>query len=191
MTETLRKWSTWGMALLALVIAVAAAANAAPGKVIIRKGDIAPGAVTSKALARGAVTANKIRKGAVTAPKLGKSSVTSEAIAGSAVTGPAIAPGSLEAGMLAPISVVAKAIPDPDQAPHNGEWTASNEEVAVCGAGEALLGGGFGFSGPSNGQSSLLKMLPVINGQAHGMVGQFMSDAGGAVSGEVLAICLK
>lgn len=207
MSDKVRNWLPTAIALLALAIAAASAASAAtdsksaPTKIVVRKGDIAPGAVTkadlapgavtNKALARGAVSANKIRRGAITAPKLGKGSVTSEAISGSAVTGPAIAPGSIEAGMLAPLTVVAKQIPDPDPVPHNGEWTVSNTELAACGAGEALLGGGFTFDGLSKGESQLLKLLPVINGPAHAMEGQFMSDTGGAVPGQVYAICLK
>ena len=86
---------------------------------------------------------------------------------------------------------VATSIPDPDLVAHNGEWTPSNTETAACGPGEALLGSGFNFSAPSNGQTSLLKMLPVINGPAHGVVGQFMSDTGGTTGAQVLAICLK
>jgi hypothetical protein len=177
--------------MIAIVIAVVGTANAAPGKVVVRKGDIAPGAVTAKAIRRGAVTSAKLQKGAVTAAKLGKSSVTPEAIAGSAVTGPAIAPGSIEAAMLAPESVVATPIADRDQVAHNGEWTPSDTEVAACGAGEYLIGGGFAFNGPSNNETSLLKMLPVINGPAHGVTGQFTSDAGGTTGAQVFAICLK
>jgi len=206
MSDKVRNWLPTAIALLALAIAAASAASAAnsktpPARIIVRKGDIAhgavtkadlaPGAVTNKALSMGAVSTNKIRKGAITAPKLGKSSVTSEAISGSAVTGPAIAPGSIEAGMLAPLTVVSKQIPDPDQIAHNGEWTPSNTELAACGAGEALLGGGFTFDGLSKGESQLLKLLPVINGPAHAMEGQFMSDTGGTVPGQVYAICLK
>lgn len=198
------------VALAAFVVSVSAIATASP-RVIIRKGDIAPGAVTAKALAKGAVTGPKIRKGTITgaklasgsvttedlangsvgAAKLGGGAVTSQAIAAGAVTSAAIAPHSVGAVQLGEAEVISKAIADLDKVAHNGEWTASNSEVAACGSGSRLLGGGFSFSTPSNGETSWLQELPIVNGEVNGVVGRFTSDAGGVATGQILAVCLK
>ena len=81
------------LGLVAIVIAVVGTANAAPNKIVVRKGDIAPGAVTARSIAGGAVTAPKLRKASVTAPKISGGAVTSQALAGGAVTSAALAPG--------------------------------------------------------------------------------------------------
>jgi len=189
------------VAIAALVAAVAGFASAAPGTTVVRKvvvrkgivhkGEIAPGAVTAKSIAHGAVTAGKIRKSAVTGPKLAAASVTSEAIAADAVTAGAIAPGSVYGGALGTETVVTKPITDLDKDPHNGEWTASNAEAALCGEGEALLGSGFAFPNPNNGQALWLQTLPVVNGGTRGVTGRIESDSGGTAAAEVAAICLK
>ncbi len=200
MSPKVEKWQptpTFWMATAALVVAMAAFVVAISGiataspRVIVRKGDIAPGAVTAKSIAGGAVTAPKLRKKAVTSAKLAKGSVTSEAIAGGAVTGAAIAPGSVGAVQLAEEELVSKPITDLDKVAHNGEWTASNSESAVCGAGSKLLGGGFATPNVNNGEATWMQMLPFINGGTAGVSGRFQSDAGGAASSEVVAICLK
>lgn len=198
------------VALAAFVVSVSGIATASP-KVIVRKGDIAPGAVTSKALAKGAVTGAKIRKGTITAAKLasgsvtgedlangsvtssklGAGSVTSQAIAPSAVTAGAIAPGSIHGAALGAETVVSKPIADLDKEPHNGEWTPSNVEAAACGPGEALLGAGFGMTTLGSAQASWLQALPIINAEFHGVTGRFSADDGGAAVGQVTAICLK
>jgi hypothetical protein len=190
------------VAVAALVATVGGIAGAVPGKTVVRKvvvrngmvhkGEIAPGAVTNKAIAHGAVSANKIRKEAITAPKLAKASVTPEAIAADAVTAGAIAPGSVYGGALGTETVVTKPIADIDKVAHNGEWTASNSEAALCGQGEALLGGGFISPNPNNGQVLWTQALPVINGPTRGVTGRMETDAGGAATGAaVVAICLN
>jgi hypothetical protein len=179
------------LGLIAIAIAVVGTANAAPSKVVIRKGDIAPGAVTAKSIARGAVTAAKLRKGSVTAPKIAEGAVGAQAIAGGAVTSAAIAPGSVYGGALGTETIVVKPITDLDKIAHNGEWTGSDTEVALCGAGEALLGSGFAFATPSNGEAIWTQALPVVNGETKGVGGRFVSDAGGTASAEVAAICLR
>jgi hypothetical protein len=198
------------IALGTLVTTMAGIATASP-KVIVRKGDIAPGAVTAKALAKGAVTAPKIQKGTITgaklasgsvssedlangsvgAAKLGAGAVTAQAIAAGAVTKGAIAPDSIGASQLGEEEVVVKPISDLDTDAHNGEWTASNTEIAVCGGGGKLTGGGFSFSTLSNGESNWIEALPIINGEAQGIAGRLTSDAGGTASGNIVAICLK
>jgi hypothetical protein len=190
------------VAIAALVAAVGGIAGAAPGKTVVRKvvavrkglvhrGEIAPGAVTNKTLAHGAVSANKIRKEAITAPKLAKASVGPETIAADAVTAGAIAPGSVYGGALGQETVVTKPIADIDKDPHNGEWTPSNGESALCGEGEALMGTGFSSPNPNNGQALWLEALPVANGSTKGVVGRIESDSGGTANGVVAAVCLK
>jgi len=190
------------VAIAALVAAIGGFAGAAPGKTVVRKivvrkgvvhrGEIAPGAVTAKAIAHGAVSAAKIRKEAITAPKLAKGSVTSEAIAADAVTAGAIAPGSVYGGALGTETVVTKPITDLDKVAHNGEWTASSAEGAFCGEGEALLGGGFISPNPNNGQVLWNQAMPVVNGGTRAVTGRIETDAGGAATGAaVAAICLK
>jgi hypothetical protein len=179
------------LGLIAIAIAVVGTANAAPTKVIVHKGDIAPGAVTAKSIRRGAVTAAKLQKGSVTAPKISAGAVTPQAIAGGAVTSAAIAPGSVYGGALGAETIVVKPIIDLDKIAHNGEWTGSDTEVALCGAGEALLGSGFAFTTPSNGEAIWTQALPVVNGETKGVAGRFVSDAGGTVPAEIAAICLK
>jgi hypothetical protein len=198
------------VAMAAFVVAVSGIATASP-RVIVRKGDIAPGAVTAKALAKGAVTGPKIRKGtistaklddesitaeklatgSVTAPKLGGGSVTSQAIAASAVTSAAIAPGSIHGAALGTETVVSAPIANADTTAHNGEWTPSNTEKVACSPGEALLGTGFAMSTQGNAAASWLQALPVINGELHGVLGRISTDDGGVATGQVMAICLK
>ena len=79
-----------------------------------------------------------------------------------------------------------KSLTDVDRVAHNGEWTASNLETALCGPGEDLIGTGFAFANPTNGESTWLQALPIINAEATGVSGRFMSDAGGVVA----AVCL-
>jgi hypothetical protein len=198
------------MSVVAVAISLSGFASASP-TVLVRKGDIAPGAVTAKSIHKGAVTTAKLQKGAVTsgklgagsvtAPalgngsvtgaKLGTGSVTSPAIAPDAVTASSIAPGSIYGGSLGAETVVAKPIADLDADAHNGEWTASNVEAALCGTGEALLGTGFAMTSPGNGQAGWLEALPVINAETRGVLGRFTTDSGGTAAGEIVAICLK
>jgi hypothetical protein len=161
------------------MIAIVGTANAAPNKVIVRKGDIAPGAVTAKSLARGAVTSAKLRKSCVTAPKIAGGAVGASALAADSVTGTALAPGSVDGGALGSVTVVTKPIADLDKIAHNAEWTGTNGEVALCGPGEQLLGGGFALATPGNGEAIWTEALPVVNAAARGVVGRFYSDAGG------------
>jgi len=189
------------VAIVAVAAAVVAPALAAPGQVVVRKvvvhqgkvrkGDIAPGAVTMKAIAQGAVTPNKIRKGAVTAPKLSGGAVTAGAIAPDAVTSTAIAPGSVYGGALGTETVVTKPITDLDTVASNIEWTASNTEAALCGPGERLLGGGFAFTNPGNREAAWLQALPLVGGETNGVTGRITTNSGGTATAEVAAICLK
>ena len=43
----------------------------------------------------------------------------------------------------------------------------------------------------SNGEAIWTQALPIVNGEAKGVGGGFVSDAGGTVPAEVAATCLK
>jgi hypothetical protein len=132
MPSLLRHRPSPGTALgfLALLVALYGSANASSSHVIIRKGDIAKGAVTAKAIAKGAVTSTKLGKAAVTSAKLKdgavtgsalandsvgpaalrKGAVTAEALGSGAVTGKALAKGAVSAEALAANAVTSSAL---------------------------------------------------------------------------------
>jgi hypothetical protein len=186
----------FGLAALVIVIGVAIAqmagvAGADPSRIVIHKGEIAPGAVTSKAIANGAVNTNDIAPRAVTKRALKDGAVGTAALAPDSVTANQLAPGSVYGGALGAETLVSKPIADLDVGAHNNEWTTSNTEAALCGAGEALLGSGFAFTNPGNGQVSWLQALPVYNADTKGVTGRISTDSGGTASGQIYAICLK
>jgi hypothetical protein len=190
----------------ALVIAIGGTAHAATSHpstktIIVRKGEIAKGAVTAKALAPGAVHAIAIANGAVTKGKLAKEavsttafapgSVSAAALAPDAVTAGAIAPGSVYGGALGQVTIHAAPIADIDEVAHNGEWTASDSVTASCGSGEHLLTGGVAFANPGDRQVAIIESLPFVNSTSNGVVGRITSDSGGTAAAEVQTICLK
>jgi hypothetical protein len=177
---------------LALIVALAGNANAFGGeKVIVRKGEIAKGAVTAKTLAPGAVHAKALAKGAVTAKALKGGAVTAAALGPDAVTSGAIAPGSVYGGALGAVTLHSATIVDADADPHNGEWTSSSPAAAMCGAGERLLSGGVVVTNPGNNQVAVIASQPFINGAQNGFVGRITSDSGGSAVAEAQALCLK
>jgi len=187
---------------LALIVAVAGNANAfSATHVIVRRGDIAKGAVTASALAKGAVRSKAIATGAVGTKALGKGAVGAAAIKGGAVTavalGPdavtasALAPGSVYGGALGAESVHASPIIDADAVPHNGEWTESKGATANCSAGERVIGGGVIIIPTGNAQVAPIESVPYSNGPNNGFIGRITSDAGGTAKAEVQAYCLK
>jgi hypothetical protein len=185
----------------ALVVSLTASATALPSQTIVRRGDIAPGAVTAKSLAHGAVHAKALAKGAVNskalapgavnAKALAKDSVTAVALAGDSVTAGAIAPGSVYGGALGPETVHTTPIADLDAAPENPVWTASNSESATCALGEHLLGGGFDFPNPGNREVGFIEAAPFTNGNNNGVQGRITSNSSGSAVGEIEALCLK
>jgi len=190
------------MGFLALVIALGGVATAEPNRTVIKRGDIAPGAVTAKTLAKGAVRAKAIARGAVNSRKLGdgavnrrvlaKEAVTTRSLAPSAVTSAAIAPGSVYGAALGQISIKATPIADIDEVAANPEWTAGNSEVALCAPGEALLGTGFLFTNPGNREVTWLEATPFLSpSTGSGVKGRFASNSGGSATGQIMAICLK
>jgi len=176
---------------LALIVALAGNASAFSSHTIVRKGDIAKGAVTAKAIAKGAVHAKALAKGAVNSKALAKGAVGPDALAADAVTASALAPGSVYGGALGPVSMHGTPIADFDAVAENGTWTASNGEVASCAPGERLLTGGIVFTNPGNREVGVLESLPFSNSFANGLVGRITSNSGGTASAEVQAICLK
>jgi hypothetical protein len=180
------------VACLALAVAVVGEASAAPKTtVIVRKGQIAKGAVTAKALANGAVHPKALAGGAVTAVAIKAGAVGSAALGPDSVTSGALAPGSVYGGTLGEVTLHSAAIADADTVPHNGEWTASQPAIAMCGSGERLLSGGVVFTEPANNQVAIITSQAFINGGANGYVGRITSDSGGLAKAEVQALCLK
>jgi hypothetical protein len=187
---------------LALIVAVVGQASAASTtKVIVRKGEIANGAVNAKTLAKGAVhpkaiatgavTGAAIKPGAVSATALSNDAVGPGALAPDAVTGGTLAPGSVYGGALGEETIHSAVIVDADAVPSNIEWTASNSAVALCGSGERLLSGGVVFTNPGNREVGIVTSQPLVNGPNSGWVGAITTNSGGSAKAEVQALCLK
>ena len=117
---------------------------------------------------------------------------TTNAIAPDAVTAIVIAPGSVYGGALGPVTVHTTQIADVDAVAENGTWTAGNSEIASCGPGEHLLGGGFAFPKPGNREVAFLEALPFTdNANSAGVAGRITSNSGGSAVAQVAALCLK
>jgi hypothetical protein len=190
------------LGFIALLVALAGNANAfSTQTTIVRKGDIAPGAVTAKALAKGAVHAKALAQNAVGSKALAKGAVNARALAGGAVgavalapdavTAAALAPGSVYGGALGPVTLHSASIADADESPASGTWTASSSGTALCAPGEHLLTGGIVFTNPGNREVGVLESLPFSNATSSGIAGRITSNSGGSAAAEVQAICLK
>jgi hypothetical protein len=177
---------------LALIVALAGNSGAFAGsKVIVRKGEIAKGAVTAKALAKGAVHPAAISKGAVGVAALRPGSVGAGTLAPDAVTSGAIAPGSVYGGSLGEVSVHSAVLTDIDAVAENGTWTLSTAASALCGSGERLLSGGVVFTDAGNREVGIVTSQPFVNGPNQGWVGAITSNSGGTAKAEAQALCLK
>jgi Trk K+ transport system NAD-binding subunit len=180
------------LAFLALVVAVVGTAAAAPKTtVIVRKGEIAKGAVTAKALAQGAVHPKALAGGAVSAAAIKPGAVGSSAIAPDSVTAPAIAPGSVGGGTLGEVTMHSTAITDVDAVADNGDWTPSAPVTILCGPGERVLSGGVVFTTAGNNEVGVITSQPFVNGGNNGWVGAITTNTGGLAKAEVQALCLK
>jgi hypothetical protein len=179
------------MGFVALIVALAGNANALSSHIVVRKGDIAKGAVTASALAPAAVHAKALAKGAVTAKAITKGAVTAGALANDSVTAASMAPGSVYGGALGEVTLHSTPIADVDLTPSNPVWTPSLRETAACGAGERLLTGGTAVTNVGNGELGVLNAVPFSNSSSGGFVGQLTSNSGGTAAAEVVAICLK
>jgi len=189
-------------ALAALAISLSGIAGASSNHgALVKRGDIAPGAVTAKNLAPGSVHAKALAASAVTSPKLRtgsvnrrvlkKGSVTPNAIAPDAVTAGAIAPGSVYGGALGPRTLHVTPIKDLDQVAENGTWTGGDTGASVCGTGEVLLGTGFAMPQPGNSEVAWIEVLPFLASTGEGVKGRYVSNSGGTSEGQVVALCLK
>jgi len=177
---------------LALIVAVAGNANAfSASHIVVRKGDIAKGAVTARALAKGAVTAKAVAKAAIGPKAIKAGAVTPPALGADSVTASAIAPGSVYGGALGTVSVHGATIVDADSVAHNGEWTASERSIASCSNGERIVSGGVIIGDAGNGEVIPIEGVPYSNGSTNGFVGAITSDSGGTAKAEVQAYCLK
>lgn len=177
---------------LALIVAVAGNANAfSSTRVIVRKGEIANGAVTANTLAVGAVHPKALAKGSVGAPALRAGSVGTAALGRDAVGEAALAPGSVYGGALGAVTVHSAAIEDVDAAADLSTWTSSAAATAVCGAGERVVSGGVVFTDPGNRRVGIIQSVPFVNAGSSGWTGQITSDSGGSAKAEVQALCLK
>jgi hypothetical protein len=177
---------------LALVVAVAGNSGAFAGtKVIVRKGEIAKGAVTAKALGNGAVHPKALAKGSVTAAAIRPGAIGPAALAPDAVTSGALATGSVYAGSLGETTLHSAPILDADTVPANNEWTASVPVTALCGPGERVLSGGVVFTTVANREIGIVTSQPFVNGANSGWVGAITTNAGGLAKAEVQALCLK
>jgi hypothetical protein len=189
-------------ALAALAISLSGIAGAASkDRGLVKRGEIAPGAVTArnlapgsvhaKALAASSVTSPKLRSGSVNRRVLKKAAVTANAIAPDAVTAGAIAPGAVYGGALAERTLHVATIGDLDQVAENGTWTAGNTGTSMCGAGEVLLGTGFAMPQPGNREVAWIEVLPFLASTGNGVNGRYVSNSGGTSEGQVIALCLK
>jgi hypothetical protein len=176
---------------LALIVALAGTADAVTNHTIVRKGDIAKGAVTANSLAPGAVHSKALAKGAVSAAALRKGAVNQTALAPDAVTAGSIAPGSVYGGSLGAVTVHSAPIVDKDATEDLSNWTASGTAVALCSPGERVLSGGVVFTNSGNRRVGILQSVPFENAEATGWAGQITSDSGGTAVAEVQAFCLK
>lgn len=177
---------------LALIVAVAGNSGAFAGtKVIVRKGQIAKGAVGAKALASGAVHPKALAAGAVTAAAIKPGAVSGGALAPDAVTSGALAPGSVYGGSLGEVTLHSAALTDVDAVAENGTWTLSSPNTALCGSGERALSGGVVFTDAGNHEVGIVISLPFVNGPSSGWVGAITSNSGGTAKAEVQVLCLK
>jgi hypothetical protein len=192
------------VACLALTVAVVGQAWAAPAKtkvVVVRKGQIAKGAVGAtalakgavgpKALAAGAVHPKALAQGAVGATAIRPGSVGASALAPDAVSGGALAPGSVYGGALGEVTLHSAAIVDADTVPSNIEWTASTPVTVQCAPGERVISGGVVFTNSGNHEVGVVISQPFVNGPSSGWVGAITSNSGGTAKAEVQALCLK
>lgn len=179
------------LGFVALIVSLSSSATALPGRALVKRGDLAPGAVTAKSIARSAVTSRALAKGAVNKRVLAKGAVTAGSIAANAVTRFAIAPGSVYGGALGEQTIHTTPIADIDEVASNPQWTAGNTEVAFCAPGERLLGGGFDFSLPGNREVTFLQAQPFVSPQTNGVSGRIATNSGGTAEGQIVALCLK
>jgi hypothetical protein len=159
------------VAVIALVVALAGTAIAAPANTVkskqivdltIKAKDIKDAAVTTAKLADAAVTTPKLADAAVTTPKLADSAVDSAKIADFTVANQDLAGNSVFTDKIADNTIGAQDIAE--DAVGNSELALTVRTtqiniangdtgtlVRICGAGEQVISGGGGFPGVPNG----------------------------------------
>jgi len=187
--------------MLAIFVSLISTASALPGSNTVKKGDIAPGAVTARTIAPGAVrsvairdkavTNAKLASGAIDGAKLTAGSVGNAALAKNAVTDVKLAPASVGAAQLKSEHVVTSpSYTDPDTTADTFTWTSSGYtgHTASCPQGERLLSGGVATGG-GNDRGFLQSSLP-LGPDVQAWAGGISSDAGGSSPYHVYAVCL-
>jgi hypothetical protein len=167
--------------LVALLIVLGGQAIALESRQAVKKGDIAPGAVTARDLAPGIVTNTK----------LGTHAVTGTRLANQAVTGRAIKPGSVHGRALAGTFEVPAAVPDADPITHENDfaWTSSGG-TAACPLDAIRLNGGLSIQ-DSAAQRAFVQSTYPSSGNAFTWVGEISTDTGGASPAQLFALCLR
>jgi hypothetical protein len=162
------------VACVAVVAALGGVAYAAIGKNSVKSSNIAPGAVKTSDLAKqavktgkvanGAIKAGKIADGAVTEAKLGDGSVTNGKLGSNSVDSAKISDGAVGTADLGSGAVTGGKIGSivtrtaTTALPDNTFQFA----VAVCAAGEKLIGGGANFTAPFGPDLALLASRPAL-----------------------------
>jgi hypothetical protein len=168
--------------LIALFIVLGGHAIALPGKHVVKKNDIAAGAVTARNLAPGIVTT----------AKLGRHAVTDAALHNKAVTGRTIRPGSVRGFTLTGTFQPVANVPDADPAGpmgYDGFWTTSGA-TATCPQGASLLTGGIRIQDSASHRDFVQSAYPSSSNDST-WVGQISTDTGGASPGQLYAHCLR
>jgi hypothetical protein len=164
--------------LIALFIVLGGQAIALSGKHRIRRGDLAPGAVTGRTLALRAVSTNK----------LAAHSVSGAALGGGAVTGRAINPGVIRGRSLAGTFQIPATVSDLD-AIAGLNWTTSGA-TATCPSAAKLLGGGVVIQNVTTNGAVVQSTYP-SSSNASTWVGEISTDTGGASPALLYAHCLR
>jgi hypothetical protein len=164
--------------LVALSIVLGGQAVALSGRNVVKKNDIAAGAVTARNLGRGIVTS----------AKLGRHAVTDSELANESVTGRTITPRSVHGLTLAGIFQAIAPVPDSDSVA-DFTWTTSGA-TATCPPNARLLNGGTKIPGSANHRAFVQSAYPSAS-SASTWVGEISTDTGGASPGQLLASCLR
>lgn len=165
------------LSMVTLFVALTSTAGALPGKNLVKKGDIAKGAVTARALARGAVKTRALRNRAVTSDKL----------ANKAVVQRTLAPFSVGAFALGNSTIVSSPIADVDPTANDFQWNSSPAVSAVCPSGSVLLGGGVDIATSATHKAFIQSSYSSAPDR---WTGAISTDTGGASPGHVYAVCL-
>jgi len=181
------------LSMIALCIALGGHAFALGGRHTVKAADIAPDAVTAKTFATNAVTTTALADRGVGARQNQIGSID----------GADLVPGSLDTSQLAagsvggiqlklPHVVSYGSVQDPDSnLPVDYNWNGSGTSghSAICGNDELRLAGGIVTAG-GNQRGFLQSSVPSLAGNVHQWDGGTSSDAGGASTFTVYALCL-